>query len=138
MQTILITGNMGYVGPRVVAHLRSRYPGVKIKGFDTAYFAANLLDNLLPEYLLDEQILGDVRDITPALFEGVDAVVHLSAISNDPMGNAYERVTRDINLDATLAVARAAAKPVSGISFSLLHAACTGLPMTAPATKRPQ
>ena len=114
---------MGYVGPRVVAHLRSRYPGVKIKGFDTAYFAANLLDNLLPEYLLDEQILGDVRDITPALFKGVDAVVHLSAISNDPMGNAYERVTKDINLDATLEVARAAKQ--AGVGHFVFASSCS-------------
>ncbi len=135
METILITGNMGYVGPRVVAHLRSSYPGVKNKGFDTGYFAANLVDNLLPEHLLDEQTFGDVRDITPALFEGVDAVVHLSAISNDPMGNAYERVTRDINLDATLEECAPPARPECAILFSPLPAVYTALPTMAPVTK---
>ena len=50
----------------------------------------------------------DVRAITAVDLTDVDAVIHLAAISNDPMGNAYERVTEDINYQGTLAVARAA------------------------------
>ena len=45
---------------------------------------------------VDMQVFGDVRKVTAADLAGVDAVVHLAAISNDPMGNAYERVTQDI------------------------------------------
>ncbi len=50
----------------------------------------------------------DVRDVTAADFEGFDAVVHLAALSNDPIGDLNEQWTYDINLDATLRVARAA------------------------------
>ena len=50
----------------------------------------------------------DVRDVAPADLAGFDAVVHLAALSNDPIGDLNEHWTYDINLDATLRVARAA------------------------------
>ncbi len=50
----------------------------------------------------------DVRDVTPSDLDGFDAVVHLAALSNDPIGDLNEQWTYDINLDATLRVARAA------------------------------
>lgn len=109
MKSILITGNMGYIGPRVAGHFRQRRPDTRLTGFDTGFFAANLLDSfVLPECDLDAQRFGDVREIAAADLAGVNAVVHLAAISNDPMGNAYERVTEEINYEGTLAVARAA------------------------------
>jgi nucleoside-diphosphate-sugar epimerase len=109
MKSILITGNMGYVGPRVAEYFRLRRPDATLIGLDTGFFAANLLDaSVLPECVLDMQVFGDVRNVTVNDLAGVDAVVHLAAISNDPMGNAYERVTEDINHKGTVAVARAA------------------------------
>ena len=108
MKSILITGNMGYIGPRVVEYLRTHLPNLRLIGLDTGYFAANLLDSVLPERALDAQQFRDVRAITAVDLTDVDAVIHLAAISNDPMGNAYERVTEDINYQGTLAVARAA------------------------------
>lgn len=124
MATVLITGNMGYVGPCVAAHLRSLYPTARLLGFDTGYFAANLLGcRLLPELQLDAQYFGDVRDLTPSALEGVHAVVHLSAISNDPMGNAFERVTTEINRDATLAIASAARE--AGVRHFVFASSCS-------------
>jgi nucleoside-diphosphate-sugar epimerase len=109
MKSILITGNMGYIGPRVAEYFRLQRADATLIGLDTGFFAANLLDaSVLPECMLDMQVFGDVRKVTAADLAGVDAVVHLAAISNDPMGNAYERVTEDINHQGTLAVARAA------------------------------
>lgn len=108
MNSILITGNMGYVGPRVVEYLRQSMPEARLVGVDTGFFATNLLDPVLPEHALDEQRFGDIRTITAADLAGIDAIIHLAAISNDPMGNAYEKVTEDINYQGTLAVARAA------------------------------
>ena len=99
---------MGYIGPRVVEYLRTHLPNLRLIGLDTGYFAANLLDSVLPERALDAQQFRDVRAITAVDLTDVDAVIHLAAISNDPMGNAYERVTEDINYQGTLAVARAA------------------------------
>ena len=91
---ILITGNQGYVGPGVGRYLRAAHPTAHIWGYDTAFFAHALSGATdAPERVLTGQYFGDVRDIPDHCFEGVDAVVHLAAISNDPMGNQYEQVT---------------------------------------------
>jgi len=108
---ILITGNMGYVGPVLTKYLRDTLRDAELIGFDTGYFGHSLTGvGLLPEALLDRQVFGDIREFPPELLDGVDAVVHLSAISNDPMGNKYEAVTGEINRDATVRIARLAAE----------------------------
>lgn len=105
---ILITGNMGYVGPGVVSHLRKCYPNAELIGYDTGYFANSLTNSVfLPEVKLTKQVFGDVRSFDPSLFEGVDAIVYLAAISNDPMGNLFEEVTMDINYRAAIKMAKA-------------------------------
>jgi nucleoside-diphosphate-sugar epimerase len=106
---ILITGNMGYIGPCLVHHLRKNFPGFFLVGLDTGYFG-NCLTNeeILPECNLDAQIFGDVRNFPAESCEGVDAVVHLAAISNDPMGNKFEDVTFDINFKSTIEMAQKA------------------------------
>ncbi len=84
---ILITGNMGYVGPIVVTHLRTKFPEAILMGYDMAYFASCLTNaTTLPESKLDIQYFGDVRNMKVEIMDGVDAVIHLAAISNDPMG----------------------------------------------------
>jgi nucleoside-diphosphate-sugar epimerase len=108
---ILITGNMGYVGPVLTKFLRDRLPDAELIGFDTAFFGHSLTGvGLLPEALLDRQVFGDIREFPAELLDGIDAVVHLSAISNDPMGNKFEAVTGEINRDATTRIARLAAE----------------------------
>ena len=106
---ILITGNMGYVGPVLVRHLRNVRPRAYLAGYDSGFFAHCLTSNELPERLLDAQRFGDVRAISAADLEGFDAVVHLAAVSNDPMGNRFTAVTEAINHRASVAVAQAAA-----------------------------
>jgi len=106
---ILITGNMGYVGPVLVRHLRNVMPRAYLAGYDSGFFAHCLTSNELPERLLDAQRFGDVRAISAADLDGFDAVVHLAAVSNDPMGNRFTAVTEAINHRASVAVAQAAA-----------------------------
>lgn len=99
---ILITGNLGYVGPVLMRHLRRVFPDAQLIGFDNGYFAHCLTNaNEFPERLADAQLWGDIRDIDPGALTGVDAVVQLSAVSNDPMGNRFEGVTEAINYEAT-------------------------------------
>jgi len=75
-------------------HLRRAFPDATLVGFDTGYFAHCLTNaREFPERLADVQLWGDIRNIDEAALEGVDAVVQLSAISNDPMGNRFEGVT---------------------------------------------
>ena len=106
---ILITGNMGYIGPVVVNQLRSTYPDATLVGFDLGYFANCLTHStVLPECRIDVQYFHDVRSVTEAQLEGVDAIVHLAAISNDPMGNTFEEVTLQVNYKAGVDLARKA------------------------------
>jgi len=106
---ILVTGNMGYVGPPVVARLRDSRPHAALAGFDAGYFAHCLTGaSSLPERRLDVQHFGDVRRFPAEVLAGVDVVVHLAAISNDPIGNAFEEVTYAINHRATVEIARLA------------------------------
>jgi len=106
---VLITGNMGYIGPNVVHHLRQTRPKAGLVGFDTGYFADALTSaKPFPERELDAQLFGDVRAMPPSAFAGVDAVIHLAAISNDPMGKAFEEVTMQVNHAASVAAARQA------------------------------
>jgi nucleoside-diphosphate-sugar epimerase len=106
---ILITGNMGYIGPCVVSHLRSCYSDAQLVGLDMGYFA-NCLTNaaFLPECKVDVQYFADIRKVSPNIFQDVDAVVHLAAISNDPMGNQFEDVTLDINYRSSINLAKMA------------------------------
>jgi nucleoside-diphosphate-sugar epimerase len=106
---ILITGNLGYVGPGVVRRLRTQFPEAELVGVDNGYFAHCLTGvRRLPETLLDAQHFGDVRSLPPAFLNGVDAVVSLAAVSNDPMGKAYADVTLDVNFRAGIELARQA------------------------------
>jgi len=121
---ILITGNLGYVGPVVVRHLRLAYPRARLIGFDSAFFALTTTGALeWPERILDEQHYGDIRDLCGRLLAGIDVVIHLAAVSNDPMGNKFERVTEDINFHASLALARGAA--TAGVSRFVFASSCS-------------
>lgn len=121
---LLITGNMGYLGPSVVERLRQSVPGVTVIGFDTGYFAHCLTNAaVLPECRVDLQYFGDLRRFRPELLQGVDAVVHLAAISNDPMGTAFERVTLEINYLAGVALAKAARE--QGVRSFIFASSCS-------------
>ena len=121
---ILITGNLGYVGPIVVRHLRRAHPDAHLIGYDSAFFALSTTGaKVLPERALNEQYFGDARELPDDLLKGIDAVVHLAAISNDPMGNKFERVTDDINCHASVEIGRKASK--AGVSHFVFASSCS-------------
>ncbi len=120
---ILVTGNMGYVGPAVVEQLRRAYPEARLIGLDMGYFAHCLSGTAFPERHLDAQYVNDVRAVTPDLLDGVYAIVHLAAISNDPMGNAFEQLTFDINQAASVRLARLAQQ--AGVRKFVFASSCS-------------
>jgi nucleoside-diphosphate-sugar epimerase len=121
---ILVTGNMGYVGPIVVRHLRRQHPTAELIGFDNGYFAHCLTaSRTLPEASLDAQHFGDVRKFPERLLDGVDSVVHLAAVSNDPMGNKFAAVTEDINYRASVRLADMAAR--NGVKRFVFASSCS-------------
>jgi nucleoside-diphosphate-sugar epimerase len=106
MSKILITGNMGYVGPVLVKHLRKSIPKATLIGLDTGYFANCITGSaILPECRVDLQCFADMRQFPEDILNGVDAVVHLAGISNDPIGNLFEQATFDINYSASVKLA---------------------------------
>ncbi|MBI4687489.1 MAG: SDR family oxidoreductase [Nitrospirae bacterium] len=121
---ILITGNMGYIGPSVVRRLKASYPNSTLIGFDMGYFA-NCLTNeeILPECNVDLQYFADIRKCPKELLTGVDAVVHLAAISNDPMGNTFEDVTHDINFLSSIELAKKAKE--AGVKRFVYASSCS-------------
>lgn len=103
---ILITGNMGYVGPAVVRRLRATRPEAVLAGLDIGYYGSCITGTEgLPERLMHVQHFADLRRFPEAILDGVDAVVHLAAVSNDPIGNRFEEVTLDINHRASVDLA---------------------------------
>jgi nucleoside-diphosphate-sugar epimerase len=121
---ILITGNMGYVGAVVSRHLRQALPNAFLVGLDTAFFAHALSNAAtLPERELDEQRFGDVRDLTVENLADFDGVVHLAAVSNDPMGNRFEAVTHEINCKASARLAQLANE--AGVKRFVFASSCS-------------
>ncbi|MEZ4826873.1 MAG: NAD-dependent epimerase/dehydratase family protein [Bacteroidia bacterium] len=121
---VLITGNLGYVGPGLVKEFRKFHPEATLVGFDIGYFAKHLTNNSIsPESYLDMQYYGDVRKFPEEILEGVDTVVSLAAISNDPIGNQFEEVTMDINYRANVNIAALAKK--HGVKKFIFASSCS-------------
>ena len=121
---ILITGNMGYVGPALIRHLRATIPSARLVGFDSGYFAECLTGTSQPpEKQLDEQHIGDVRNFPTRILTNTDAIIHLAAISNDPMGQTFEAVTHEINHLATIQLAQRA--KASGVRSFIFASSCS-------------
>ena len=121
---IVVTGNMGYVGPSVVRQLRATYSDATIVGFDMGYFAHCLTNTrFLPECQVDMQCFGDVRDFPADLVANADVVVYLSAMSNDPMGKSYEEITLDVNYRAAIKIAKVAKR--AGVKSFVFASSCS-------------
>lgn len=121
---ILITGNLGYVGPGVVKEFKNHYPGAEIIGFDIGYFAKYISsDKIAPESYLTTQYYGDVRQFPFHILKGVDTVVALAAISNDPIGNKFEEPTMAINYKSAVEIAKEAKK--AGVKNYIFASSCS-------------
>jgi nucleoside-diphosphate-sugar epimerase len=122
--SILIIGNLGYIGSVLTPFLRSKYPDAFLSGFDIGYFAGCVFSPLeLSDHQLNEQIYGDVRDFDYGLLDGVDYVIYLAAISNDPMGSVYANETRHINALSAVNIAEEA--KVRGVKSFTFASSCS-------------
>lgn len=121
---ILITGNLGYVGPSVTRQLRSAFPDADLVGLDTGYFSHCLTaPGAPPEAQLNAQYYVDIRSIRSELLENVDTIVHLAAISTHPVEKAYEDLILDINYHAGMRLARLAKS--AGVRSFVFASSCS-------------
>jgi nucleoside-diphosphate-sugar epimerase len=102
---ILVTGSQGYIGTFLSQFLSDN--GMQVSGTDIGYYKDC---NLVPVDDLIETKSIDIRDISINEVLGFDAIVHLAALSNDPVGELDERLTFDINYKATINLAVLAKK----------------------------
>jgi len=100
---ILLTGNKGYIGSVLGEVLLSR--GYEVIGYDTDYYGGCDLDAAKRPAV---QIKKDIRDVSAEDLKGIDTIIHLAALSNDPLGELAPALTEDINFKATVALARLA------------------------------
>jgi nucleoside-diphosphate-sugar epimerase len=115
---VLVTGHRGYIGVEMVPDVRAA--GHDVVGLDTGLF--DECDFLAPP---DEvrNVDVDLRDVTAAQLKGIDAVIHLAALSNDPLGDLNPNITYDINQHASVRLARVAKE--AGVRRFLFSSSCS-------------
>ena len=100
---ILVTGHDGYIGSVMIPLLLQA--GFEVTGLDTNLFHACTFGSEPP---VIPAIRKDLRDVTPADLDGFDAIIHLAALSNDPLGNLNPDLTYDINHRGSIHLAQMA------------------------------
>ncbi|MGB8330046.1 MAG: NAD(P)-dependent oxidoreductase [Polyangiales bacterium] len=116
---VLVTGHLGYIGVEAVPSLRAA--GHDIVGLDTGLY--DECDFTAPPDDVPVLDIRDFRDVKAKHLKGLHAVIHLAALSNDPLGDLNPNLTYDINLDGSIALARAAKE--AGVSRFLFSSSCS-------------
>jgi nucleoside-diphosphate-sugar epimerase len=115
---ILLTGHRGYIGAVAGSILQSA--GHEVVGLDSDLYAGCDFGEPAPAI---PEVRKDLRDLTRSDFEGFDAVVHLAALSNDPVGNLNPQLTYDINHLASVRMADLAKQ--AGVTRFVFSSSCS-------------
>lgn len=114
---ILLTGHTGYIGSVMAPILLAA--GHEVVGYDTGYFNEC---TLVPDKANIPEIRKDIRNAVAEDLSGFDAVIHLAALSNDPIGNIDEGWTTEINHEASIRLAELARD--AGVGRFLFSSSC--------------
>lgn len=114
---VLVTGDNGYIGSVLVSLLVER--GHAVTGLDTEYFS----DCSLFPSKKTPRFRKDVRDIAIDDLKQFDAIIHLAALSNDPLGALNTELTQQINYQASLHLAHLAKD--AGIKTFIFSSSCS-------------
>ncbi len=114
---VLVTGHDGYIGTVLTPQLQAA--GHEPVGLDASLFANHAFGDI-PELPARE---ADIRDVTAEDLDGFDAVIHLAALSNDPLGDLAPEVTFAVNHDASVQLAKAARE--AGVARFLYSSSCS-------------
>lgn len=115
---VLVTGHLGYIGPILTSMLLRE--GHDVVGLDSDLYRECTFGDWSPEVPC---IASDVRDVSPADLDGFDAVLHLAALSNDPLGNLDPSLTHDINYRASVRLAELAKE--AGVGRYIFSSSCS-------------
>lgn len=115
---VMVTGHKGYVGAVLVPMLIAR--GYEVVGVDCDLFKDCLFSPDVPAHT---SVRKDIRDLDVPDFAGIDAVIHLAALSNDPLGEIDPDLTHQINTHATEALARHAR--TAGVRRFVFSSSCS-------------
>ncbi len=102
---ILVTGNLGYIGSVLVDKLISN--GDYVVGLDIGYYKDCILTNSVEP---QKQIIKDIRSIDENDLNEIETIIHLAALSNDPLGELMPGITSEINYLSTISLAKMAKK----------------------------
>lgn len=117
MKNILVTGAGGYIGTTLVPVLLDA--GYGVRAIDRFFFGRGLL----PDHDELEILVEDSRKLAPGHFAGMDAVIDLAAISNDPSGELFQSATLQINRDSRIRSAEIAKS--AGVPRYILPSSCS-------------
>jgi nucleoside-diphosphate-sugar epimerase len=115
---VLLTGHKGYIGS--VGSAMVKEAGHEVVGLDTGLFEG--CDFGQPAATIPE-VRKDIRDLNKADLQGFDAVIHLAALSNDPLGNLNGNLTYDINHHASVNLAELAKQ--AGVKRYVFASSCS-------------
>jgi nucleoside-diphosphate-sugar epimerase len=108
MKTIFLTGAGGYIGTILTEHLLKE--GHRVIGCDRFYFGKDLIGSEIINNQRFQLLQKDIRELTPGDFEGVDVVMDLAGLSNDPTCDLKPNLTYSINFKGGVNVAECAKK----------------------------
>jgi nucleoside-diphosphate-sugar epimerase len=115
---VMVTGNLGYIGTTLAPMLLTK--GYDVIGYDSDLYRRCTFGGGMPNV---PTIRKDIRDITLEDLKGIDAVCHLAALSNDPLGNLNAQLTYDINYKASVRLAELAKQ--AGVSRYVFSSSCS-------------
>jgi nucleoside-diphosphate-sugar epimerase len=116
---VLVTGTEGYLGSLLPPLLMEL--GHEVLGVDTGYYKVGWLYN--GTSVTAKTLTKDIRHISPEDLQGVDAVVHMAELSNDPAGQLSPTITYDINHKGSVRLAQLA--KAAGVSRFVYMSSCS-------------
>ena len=115
---VLVDGDRGYIGAVLVEFLRAA--GHEVVGLDVGWYDGCDFGIPTGDY---EQRTSDIRDVTPEDLEAFEAVIHLAAISNDPVGHLNPKATYAVNAHGAVHMAKMA--KAAGVPRFLFSSSCS-------------